>query len=344
MKDGPGTVRAGVAALGLLLPVPAFAQARAPMQLAWDAPEGCPQQAAVQERIAELTASLADKLKPSRLRAEGRIESIGERYRLTLVIHDGSAVGTRVIESDSCEDLGGAAAVTLGLLVRVEQSSNAPLSNSALGGAPEQPAPKPPPTQARPRPPRPARPPRNVPDREQERASPPEWHMLVRAPRLGIDVGVLPELAYGAGLAVGLGDPAWRVLVGGTLWLPQSIPVPGYPGLSVETYRGSLDLEGCRSWQVGRFALGPCVVAVADGVMARGSGPGVVSRSRQIPWLSFGLGFDGTWRVQEHTSVTLSIDGRVSTSRPHFVIEDLPEAYQVRSGAGGARVAYEWIF
>jgi hypothetical protein len=344
MKSGAAIARGSVAALVLSLPAPGHAEVRAPIRLTWEAPAQCPQQADVEERIAELTASLAGKLKPSRLRAEGRIESIGERYRLTLVIHEGSSVGTRIIESDSCDDLGGAAAVALGLLVRVEQSSNEPLSESALGGAPEQPRPRPAPTQARPRAGGRARPPREVTGDEREPAAASLWRWLVRVPRLGIDVGVFPGPSYGAGLAFGFGYESWRVLMGGALWLPQSIPAPDVPGFSVETSRASLDLEGCQDWQVGRFELGPCVVAAADGVIAQGRGPGVVSHARQVVWLSFGLGLGGAWRLQQHTSVTLNIDGRLSTKWPHLVIEDLGEVHQVPLAAGGARVACEWIF
>ncbi|MBN1612707.1 MAG: hypothetical protein JW940_39150 [Polyangiaceae bacterium] len=341
MKSRVAIACGSAAALVLLLPRLGYADVHAPMHLTWDAPAQCPQQAAVEERMAELTASLAGKLKPSRLRAEGRIESIGERYRLTLVIHDGSAVGTRVIESDSCEDLGGAAAVTLGLLVRVEQTSNARLSDSTLGGVAEQPPRKPASTKPRPRPESPAQP---IVDQGHEPTSRSQWDWLLRVPRIGIDVGVFPRPSYGAGLALGLGHQGWRVLLGGTLWLPQSIPVPGFPGFSVETNRASLDLEGRRSWQVGRFEVGPCLIANLDGVVARGSGPGVVSRSRQVVWLSLGLGLGGAWRLQEHTSVTLNVGGRFSTSRPHLVIHSLPEVHRVRPAAVGARVAYQWIF
>jgi hypothetical protein len=107
-------------ALGLLCAVVAalpasFAHAEPALDLRWDAPAECPDAKNVKRRIRELGQTSAQAL---RLRAEGRIERVETRYRLVLKIHDGAEVRERTIESASCEDLAGAAAVSLGLLLR----------------------------------------------------------------------------------------------------------------------------------------------------------------------------------------------------------------------------------
>jgi hypothetical protein len=320
--------------MALLLPAPSHAEQQPPLALKWEAPADCPQQSDVQERIGALLTSLAGKLKPSRLRAEGRIEPIGERYRLILVIHDRAAVGMRVMESDSCEDLGGAAAVALGLLVRVEQSSSGPLSESALGGVPNQTAEKPhePP------------PPPSEPRREAAPQAARKWHPILRIPLFRFDLGVLPRPSYGTGLALGIGYESWRVLVGGALWWPQSIPAPGFPGFGAKTHRLSADLQGCRGWQVGRFELAPCLVVALENVAVRGYGPGVVSHLRRPAWLSVGGEAAGSWHLHDFASLVMSINGRFSTSRPHFVIDGIGELHRVPLVAAGATIACEWIF
>jgi hypothetical protein len=334
VKPGLAIARGLAAAMALLLPALSHAEQQPPLALKWEAPPDCPQQSDVQERIGALLASLAGKLKPSRLRAEGRIEPIGERYRLILVIHDRAAVGMRVMESDSCEDLGGAAAVALGLLVRVEQSSSGPLPESALGGVPKQAAERP--HEAQPRP--------SEPRREAAPEAPRKWHPILGIPLFRVDLGVLPRPSYGTGLALGVGYESWRVLVGGALWWPQSIPAPDFPGFGARTHRLSADLQGCRGWQVGRLELAPCLVVALENVAVRGYGPGVASRSRRPAWLSVGAAMAGLWHLHHAASLVMGINGRYSTSRPHFVIEGVGELHRVPPVAAGATIACEWIF
>jgi hypothetical protein len=265
---GPATI--GALAL-VLLPDPGFAQ-ESPLRFHWDAPPNCPREAAVLDRIRLLSDSASGRTKESLLRAEGRIEALRDRFRLTLAIHYGQVNGTRVIDSTSCEDLGGAAAVALSLLVRVERTSSAPLtegdlhgspgvavqtsqpsgtagaptpqpSTAAAGGTPQPavvpaaPTPQQPSTlptaqtahpstipraAASPSPPvdgRSARPAERSPSpREGPSAPAARWHLSLRAPTLNADVGALPHLSYGVGLAAGFRYDAVRVSLAGTLW------------------------------------------------------------------------------------------------------------------------------
>lgn len=89
--------------------------------LEWKAPPGCPQHDAVLERVASLVSAAV--LSDSSLSAHGRIEATPGGFRLTLESHLGDSHGTRTIEATQCDELAGAASVTLGLLLRgaVEQ-------------------------------------------------------------------------------------------------------------------------------------------------------------------------------------------------------------------------------
>ncbi len=338
MRLGVHTLVGLATAMGIVPTGPTQAQEASPLELTWAAPSDCPQRDEVTRRLDGLLAAWSHEGKASRLRAEGRIEPFRERYRLALVIHDGSAVGTRVIASDSCEDLGGAAAVVLALLVRVERSTRGRLSESTLGGAPEQPPTSPTATQS---PLQPA--PAENPDAA-EPFSERRWHFVARAPSFGIDIGVLPRPNYGLGLAVGLDRQPWRVLVGGRAWLWQSIPVSGFPGFSVNTSRSSLDLEGCRVWHRGQYELSPCALITLDHMSAKGDGPRVESRTGRTTWLSPGLALVGGWRFSPFMSLVMRIDGRLTTSRPRLLIDGVGEIHQVPSAAGGALFACEWFF
>ena len=125
---------AGAALALLLVTGTSAAQSSALVQLAWQAPVNCPQEAQIRQKLRDLLGASAGDAAPSRLRAEGRIEPVGERFRLTLNIHYDLVNGTRVVNADACEDLGGVAALTLALLFRAEHSSGAPLTERDLGG------------------------------------------------------------------------------------------------------------------------------------------------------------------------------------------------------------------
>ena len=88
------------------------------MHLKWEAPAACPQRGDVLERIRKLAGTTLDK--SSGLSVEGRIQRSGAQFLLTVLVREGSEVRERVIASSSCEDLGGAAAITLAFLLGIE--------------------------------------------------------------------------------------------------------------------------------------------------------------------------------------------------------------------------------
>jgi len=119
------------ALLAALVPARAFGEEQ--VELDWQAPPECPQRAAVQQKLRSLAGEAWRTTE--RVRAKGRIERVERRYRLTLTVRDGATVKERTIESDSCVDLGGAAAVTLGLLLgRAPKSAGTDTDRAAATG------------------------------------------------------------------------------------------------------------------------------------------------------------------------------------------------------------------
>ena len=358
----------GVAGLALLLFTRAgAAQSDPPVQLVWQAPANCPQEAQVRQKLRDLLGASASDAARSRLRAEGRIEPVGERFRLTLNIHYDLVNGTRVVQASSCEDLSGVAAVTLALLFRAEQSSSAPLTARDLGEAStaagaehraaggsedraaagsedrsldaENRASKAPPETAA--------------QSEKGRASdsggahPRSWRFAFRVPELRAEMGVLPNPSYGIGLAVGVRHDTWRFLVSGTLWLAQDYEPGPFVGYGAHFGRVSGELSVCRGFRFTGFEFAPCALASLDDVSASGTGVGISSTNPRIAWVSLGASAQGLWSLTRNMAVVFGINARIATSRPRFVSESLGEnggeVAQVGPAALGAVLGCEWL-
>lgn len=110
------------------------AEPAAALTLRWQAPVGCPQQTEVKDRIRALTGTTRSTA--TTLQAEGTITQTDKsHFHLKLVMRWGDLVGERKLDASSCENLTGAAAVSLALLMR----SGEPLSEGDLAGQPSVP-------------------------------------------------------------------------------------------------------------------------------------------------------------------------------------------------------------
>ena len=348
MKSRAGSAVAG---FSLLLGTGAsLAQGALPVQLRWQAPAACPQEAQVKQKLSDLLRPGAADAAFSRLRAEGKIEAIGDRFRLTLTVHYDLVNGTRTVEAGSCGDLAGVAAVTLALLLRAEHSSNTPLTardlggasgatfadSSAAGGQERTPSPTPAPSAPQT-------------SDEQVRAAAPahskpsRFRLAIRVPELRADVGVLPEPSYGIGLALGVRRADWRFMVSGLWWLEHDYESGVFVGYGAHFARLSGELSACRGWHLSALELAPCLLLSFDGVSARATGVGVSSTNPWTPWLSVGAGFQGHWHFNRMLSLVLGLNGRIATSKPHFVSEGVGEIARVGPAALALLLGAEWV-
>lgn len=114
-----------------LFAAPALGQSNTAFTLRWQAPVGCPQQADVTDRVKALTG--VTRGASTSLRAEGTItQTDSTHFHLKLITRSGNLVGERSLDASSCENLSGAAAVSLALLMR----SGEPLSAGDLSSKP----------------------------------------------------------------------------------------------------------------------------------------------------------------------------------------------------------------
>jgi len=342
-KGGSLLARLGLPGLICLTAVaPAVAAPRPRLELKWEAPAGCPSEKSVRDRVDALAPPTAGA--ESVLRAEARITRTNGHFRMTLVVGDRSVSGERTLESDSCEDLAGAAAVALGLLLRGEEApgssdglhgaaasgsqadgsaagtsapsdKHATTSNAAKAGAAA-------PTKA------------EDASSDDRRATtdddgPRRYWALVRAPTVTLAIGPFPKPSLSVGLAAGAKLDQWRALLGGSVALHQAIPSSDFPGYGADVRRLTAEVSTCRGWRVDPFEVAPCVAVTLDRATVRGYGAHVEPRVDHPIWLSLGAGVTGYFAILEQLAVFAAVDGRIATSRPRIVIEGLGELYQV---------------
>ena len=190
------------------------------------------------DRIRALAGSSLDKTEG--LSAEGRITPANGRFHLTLLVRDGRDVRKRVIASDSCADLAGAAAITLALLLGIDVSAAEPGAaapkDGASGAAGKVPQVNAADADAGHQAARQDRERKAVRIAARKATSPPSaepqprpmgpaargWDLLVRAPIVVGDLGPLPNPSLGAGAGVGMRYDSWRVLLAGHVYLGQT--------------------------------------------------------------------------------------------------------------------------
>ncbi|MES1183940.1 MAG: hypothetical protein ABUL60_08995 [Myxococcales bacterium] len=315
------------------------AQELAGPDLSWEAPAGCPQLSDVRARIDAIAGSSVKR--ETRLQAQGRVTKEDNRFHLKLVVREGALTGERNITSDSCEDLAGATAVALGLMLR----SATPLSESALSGADS------PDASGTTKPPAaPAAPPPSNPETPAAPSQPTastgfRWRALVRLPAAVADFGPLPNPNVGVALAAGGRFDQWRFLVAGQLWLNQTVHGGAdLPSYSARVRRQTATLTLGRAFRWGSFELAPCLVLALERIAARGAGDGVAPSEAQAVWLSTGAAFQGSLALSKTLAIFADVGARVQLSRPVIAIDGLGDLRQLRPIGLSSGLGLEWSF
>lgn len=351
-----------------LLPARAVAQSSEPLQLEWDAPPGCPTEQQVRDRMRQLAGSA--KSSGARLRAEATVTRGDDgKLRLKLTVHAGNLKGERHIEGKSCDDLAGATAVALALLLQ----SEAPLSERDLVGrenadaesSPSEPSRGETATQdgqtASPQPgsaeeaPKPAaqspKPPATTtePERSQAPTSNVEarpvrrWRALIQAPSVAFGLGPLPGPSYGLALAFGVSLYRWRFSVAGSGWLRQALTANDQPGVAANVDRLTARIRGCRAIVVAPLEAGPCLTFAVEHISARGLGAHVAPRTANATWVAAGLGVQARLHVTSSVGLAGGIDVEIEASRPKISIDGVGSVGQLEPGAVTMTLGPEWI-
>jgi len=298
----------------------------------------------------------------------------GERYRLTLTVHEGGVARERTMESDSCTDLAGAAAVALGLLLRhapdpnesgdattggdgasdgatsasgtettTDPNQRKTTDSSSARGAPSQ------------RTEKTSQNTKNIranehPETSDETPSPDSpdgarhLHFLLRAPVVTGALVNLPAASVGIGGGLGLRYDAWRFLAHGRVFAGQTLRAAGEPDAGARVSRVTAELTACRGWRSEHLEFAPCLGATLDRYAAGGAGADVVARSQISTAAAVEAGGTAHLYIVDWAAVVVSANVGIKLSRPRFVVEGLGHVGGVGAAELSAGVGSEWIF
>lgn len=337
------------------------AQASAPVTLEWNAPAGCSGSRDVLERVRKLTNS--SEFGDKQLQAEATIAR-GDRGRLhlKLVLHAGNLVGERDLVGRTCEDLAGATAVVLALLLRSPEplrggdlegsdarragDGNVEESDASSTGGAGQP---PPAALASPAPApaslgevgKPASEP--AAGNSKDARLPRRWHGVVQVPLLSMGLGPLPRPSIGSLLGAGVVFERWSFLAEGGAWRRQTIRAHDQAdaGASVRRIEGAA--RSCRAIPFGRFQVAPCLRVSLQHIWTLGTGVHVASRTAEATWLAAAVGVQARYQIVHWLRVFGGIDAHVETSRPRISIDGVGSLGQLWPVALTITVGSEWI-
>lgn len=365
----------------LIAALPCPARAETPLELDWQAPAGCPQAGSVRARVRALLGDAAQEM--ARLHAAGRVERVERGYRLTLSVHEAGAARERVIESTSCSDLAGAAAVALGLWLRREPgsardasapssgatsssgatptgSSSSGAATSSNGTTPTGAASAPTSssgasaseksardaTSSRERDQPPTAMPSESPASEPPAgpSSPRQWRAFVRAPLGALDLGRLPSASLGWGADLGIRSGDWRWGGGARIFKNQTLWSRQFPEIGAEVERFTAEVRACRRWLGARLELSPCVALAVDRSTISGVGPNVAARAERTTSFAFGAGGSAHLHATQWLALVGSATLSFESARPRLSIAGLDELRQLGPVVVGFTLASEWIF
>lgn len=341
----------------LLLSARATAEPRQ-VDLRWDAPQGCPQESDVRGRIQKI---LGTGRHDTPFRADGAITRVDGRFRLELVLHVGDVTGTRSLAAKSCDDLAGAAAVEIGLLVHSVESqspaqpgaaeaatSQTATGSETVGGAAstrtESSSTK---TQsssssvkadalaqrgrsdAIPPAPEPTKiePATELPAPTDAESPQPvsarAWRVLLQAPTVALGLGPLPGLGVGLGLSIGLEYERWQLQLQGIAWQRQNVPADGFPGYGADVDRIGARFWACREIRVSSLGFSPCLAAGMDRMSAKATGANIAPIPQNELLMSLGAGAQARLYLTSRLRMLAGVAGEIGLVRPELKVRGL---------------------
>jgi len=360
MTSSSAKVRSAALAAACVLFAAGRADGAEPLSLTWQAPPECPQKAAVRARIDALVPGAASSRE--RLEADGRIVRIDGRFRLELMMRVGELRGERQIDSHSCKDLAGAAAVALGLMLQTAEAEETDAAATAARTGAESSTTEPregaqsaaraasPTSERSDASPSAAR--ETPSDAEEAPAEPDDaesgarsWAVSVHG-LVALDVGPLPGAAWGGAFGGGLAVRDFRVFLDFQVGPAQSLANDDEPGLRAEVSRLAIESWVCRAFRSEPFELTPCLTLGLERVKASGTGSGTGTRSQSATatWMSGGAGVFGRVYAAPFFAVLLGFGAKLEGARPRLVVDRLGEVDQLRPAAFWVKAGPEWIF
>jgi hypothetical protein len=341
--------RSGASLLGFalaLLPRSAAAQAL-PIELTWQAPPECPTREAVLSRARSLLGTKATKV--DKVRADGTIRKREERYELTLLINENGQIGERRVWARQCDELSGAAAISLVLLLTSGHDGSgaghdgAGSGHDASGPAGAAGSAGTPPTTPQTEPTPPGTTPTPPSDAARPSGDARSWRLLASAPLLAFGIGPLPKPSLGLAAGVGLQGRAWSVRLVGQWYASQAVAAPVEP-YGADLKRLAAGLWGCWDLQRRGWSFSPCLRGSLTRVSATGFGPYLRPTTQSQTWFGVGVGAIGRLQAMENLALTVGAGVEVELSRPVISLKTLGTVQQLAPLSAIVQLGPEWIF
>jgi len=277
------------------------------VELRWDAPADCPQQAAIERQIAALRLDRPAPASPPRVAF--RVEPRGDRWHLVGEISGTTNNGTRELSAATCAELAEAAVLITAIAIDPDPGAAAPVVPA--------PAPLvPPPTPA------------TVATVAREPA-PPAAPLAAPRPRPGATLGLAAGLGLAAltaptgllRLALGLRGERWSLALTQDFWLPRSIDAAS-GAFGGRFWLWAAGLRGCGILRAGPVEV-PLCATVAAGVMT-GTGIGALSTAttRRSPWAAVAAGPGLRVPLGRRLGLVFAAELLAIVARPRFEITD----------------------
>jgi hypothetical protein len=308
------------------------------VSVAWEAPDPCPDAAALLARV-ELITRRALRFDPdASATIEGRVyQGTSGDYHVDLTTRIGEQRETRALRATTCEAVVDASALVVALALE-PHTSGSPLDASegetagsvSAAGGPASPSPSvPEPMQPATREP-PAEPPTTSDAAPEPHARVPgsaPWSVPATATARARRPQSLISFAEGAGalaqtttIAGGIaGGLGWqhgraRIDLGARHWFRATTATD--PGVRLALTSGAL--RGCFVPTWGRVELPMCAGVEAGGMRARGRGTGVRSEAGTAPWFALLAGVDLVVVLTPWLGLRARVELAVALSRPTF--------------------------
>lgn len=323
------------------------AQAPDPLELTWNAPSFCPSGESIQERVRNILGGVETSGTP--VRADATVSRQGKgRLRLKLVVRSGTSASERIFHGGSCEDLAGAAAVSLALVVRAAEPLGAA---ERLVGAPEA---RDSSSSAEPRP--------ALENSERISAAHvgsesnskrlvapnPGGHVgprrgILQAPLVTLGVGPFPNPSVGTALAAGLRLQRWYFLGEANAWLQQELKARNVAaGARVD--RLELGLRTCYAFPLAPFELAPCMKASVVHIWARGTGAYVEAETAESTWIAASAGAQVRLALAQWLTLVATADAQLGMARPRLSVDGLGAVGELAPAAVLINLGSEWNF
>ncbi len=305
------------------------------IDLVWHAPAGCPTEADVRARIDALAGAAKGADAP--LRAEATVTHTHDgRLRLELVVHMGALSGERSIEGGACDDLAGAAAVNIALLLKSPDALGATSSTDAqAAGATSANA------NALPR--RNAELDPGATKGDAAANTTRTWRVLVQSPLAAASFGPLSAPTLGVAVAIGLQVEHVHILAEGARWLSRQLRSIERAGAGATADRVEASLRGCFAWSFGLLEVAPCLHVSLEHLWSRGTGTRVTARTAAATWLAGGFGTRARVGLAPWLALTASADLHLNTAQPRISLGGAGSVERLGLAAVSFRFGTEWI-